>query len=537
MSAAVRLKRALASDSRSTTLLFTVGLLVVLAVGGRLFYRLVQLDEAAYRAPSITLSALRSPGLLVLVVVPAAVVVWLRRGLRWGDVPEGRLVRLLLLAAAGSLVVSLAFYEPNWFFGRSHLVDRALLVGLFVLSFWRPVALVPFTVLAAVVASQFAVPLGRYTWNDKRLIFDVVILFCLAAGAGLLRRREGMRAFVGAACVLVVSWYLVAGVGKIALGWPGREELANMTRSAHLAGWLTAGTADRVAEVVAIVNWLLVPAAIVVEVAVVLLLLGRRPALAVLLALPGLHLLVFLLSGIFFWKWMVLELALLVFFLRCDRATLAGFGPALVLLALPFAALSPRLFGVATLAWYDTPYSVNLELEAVGESGTVYRVDRGDLAPYEVLLAQGRLSFVARPKVLVASAGTALDWKVASAIIEADSPADLAQAEAGLAVSHFQEDDALVFDRFVRERFDPWSQPPPLGPPHHIWTGRAPAILNVPPTGFDGQEEVTEVRVRMHKVWWDGDRYRRLADCIVRVVPMDPAAGPTYVAPASACTL
>ncbi|HEV2071503.1 MAG TPA: hypothetical protein VGR26_17075, partial [Acidimicrobiales bacterium] len=399
------------------------------------------------------------------------------------------------------------------------------------------VALVPFTVLAAVVASQFAVPLGRYTWNDKRLIFDVVILFCLAAGAGLVRRRKGVRAFVGAACVLVVTWYLVAGVGKIALGWLGREDLANMTRSAHLAGWLTAGTADRVAEVVASVNWLLVAAAIVVEVAVVLLLLGRRPALAVLLALPGLHLLVFLLSGIFFWKWMVLELALLVFFLRCDRATLASFGPALVLVALPFAALSPRLFGVSTLAWYDTPYSVNLELEAVGESGKVYRVDRGDLAPYEVLLAQGRLSFVARPKVLVGSAGTALDWKVASAIIEADSPADLARAEAELAVSHYQEDDALVFDRFLRERFDPWSEPPPLGPPHHIWTGRAPPILNVPPTGFDGQEEVTEVRVRMHKVWWDGDRYRRLADCIVRVVPMDPAAGPTYVAPATACTL
>jgi hypothetical protein len=537
MSSATGLKRRFESGSTTTTLALTAGLLIALAVVSRVFYPLVQLDEAAYRTSSVTLAALRTPRLLLAVVVPAAVVVGLRRDLRWSDVPDGRLVRLVVLAAAASLLVSLAFYEPNWFFGQSHLADRALLVGLFALSIWRPIALVPFTVLAAVLASQFAVPLGRYTWNDKRLIFDVVILFGLAAGAGLVRRREGLRAFVGAVGVVVVSWYLIAGVGKIALGWPGREQLANMTRSAHLAGWLSAGTADRMAEAVASLNWLLVPAAIVVEVAAVLLLLGRRPALAVLAALPGLHLLVFALSGIFFWKWMVVEIALLVFFLRCDRETLAGFGPALVLLALPFAALAPRLFGVATLAWYDTPYSVNLELEAVGESGTVYRVDRGHLAPYEVLAAQGRLGFVAQPPILVGSLGTALDWRVASAVTRARSAADLAEAEAELAVSQYQPDDAMVFDHFVRARFDRWSGQPALGPPHHIWTGRAPSVLDVPPTAFDGQEDVVEVRVRMHKVWWDGEGYRPLADCVVRSVPMDPAAGPSYVAPPTACAL
>ncbi|MBW3575862.1 MAG: hypothetical protein KY450_13660, partial [Actinobacteria bacterium] len=184
MPSATRLKHTLQGRAVAGTLLATAGLLVALAVVSRVFYRLVQLDEAAYSAASITLAALGTPTFLVL-AVPAAGVVWLRRDLRWSDVVEGRLLRVVVLAAAGSLIVSLAFYEPNWYFDRSHLVDRALLVGLFALSFWRPIALVPFTVLAAVVASQFAVPLGRYTWNDKRLIFDVVILFCLAAGAGL----------------------------------------------------------------------------------------------------------------------------------------------------------------------------------------------------------------------------------------------------------------------------------------------------------------------------------------------------------------
>ncbi len=536
-SATGRLWRTGQSGSTGVALAGVAALLLALAVVSRVFYRSVQLDEDAYRSSSITLAALGTPRLVVLVVAPAAVAVWLRRGLSWGAVAEGRLVRLLMFAAAGTLVVSLAFYEPNWFLGQAHLADRALLVGLLVASAWRPIALVPFAILAAVIASQFAVPLGRYTWNDKRLVLDVVILFGLAAGAGIIRRRAGVGAFLGACGVLVVSWYLVAAGGKISLAWPGREELANMTRSAHLAGWLPGGSADAVADLVGSLNGVLVPAAIAVEVAAVLVLLGRRPAVAALVALSGLHLAVFAISGIFFWKWMVVEAALVVFLLRCRRDTLSGFGPALVLLALPVAAVSPRLFDVAGLSWYDTPYAVTLELEAVGASGTRYRVDRNDLSPYEVLLAQGRLGFVARPAMLVGSSGVAVDWDVASRIVQARSPGDLAAAERRFARSQYDEADALVFDRFVRARFERWADQPALRPPHHIWTGRAPALLNVAGTAFSGQEEVAEVQVRMHKVWWDGQRHRPLADCIVRAVPIADPRAPSFVAPPTACAI
>lgn len=524
-------------STRTRTLLATAGLLIGLALVSRVFYLAVWLDEAAYRSFSITLAAMTTPKLAVPVLVPAAVVVWLRRGLRWGDVPDGPLVRIVLLAAAGTLVVSLAFYEPNWFLGRSHLVDRALLVGLFVLVVWRPIALVPFIILAGVMTFQFAVPLGRYTLNDKRLVVDVVILFCLATGAGIMHRAGGVRAFIGAVGVLLVSWYLVAAVGKINLRWLQREELANMTRSAHLIGWLPGSTAGRVAELVARTDWLLIPAAIVVELATILFLLGRRPALAALLALPGLHLMVFLLSGIFFWKWMILEAALIVLVVRCRKETFSTFGPALVILALPFAFLSPRLFGVATLAWYDTSYSVNLELEAVGTSGAVYRVDRDDMAPYELLLTQGRLGFLARPGIVIGSSGTALSWEVASRIRQARTASDISEIEGQYAVSQYREASALVFDRFVRTRFQHWSDQPPLRPPHHIESGRAPAFMNVPPIAFAGQEEVAEVRVRMHKVWWDGQSYRPLADCIIRAVPIAEPLRPSYVAPETACAI
>lgn len=534
---ATGLREALQDRSWRGALVPTAALLVALAVVSRVLYRFAQLDEAAYRSFSISVAALRTPALLALVFVPAGIFVWLRRGLRWSDIPDGHLVRVLVLATAGSLALHFAFYEPNWFLAQSHLLDRSLLVALLVVAWWRPIALLPFTILAAIIASQFAVPLGRYTWNDKRVVFDAVILFCIAAGSGIIRRREGVQAFIGSVGVVLVSWYLVAGAAKIALLWPGREELAYMTRSAHLAGWLATGTANGVADLVAGLNGVLVPLTIAVEVAAVFLLKGRRPALAVLIATQGLHLAVFLVSGIFFWKWMVLEAALIVFFVRCDRQILAGFGPALIVLSLPFAALSPRLFGVATLAWYDTPYSVNLEFEAVGASGVVYRLAPDQLAPYDVLFAQGRLGFLARPEILVGSLGTALDWSMTSRLYQAESVEDIADVEAEFARSQYNEADAQEFDRFIRARVRRWSEQPTLHPPHHIWTGQAPRLLGGPQVGYADQEELTDVRVRMYKVWWDSDEYRRLADCVVREVAIDEPTRPSLVAPDTACAV
>ncbi len=61
--------------------------------------------------------------------------------------------------------------------------------------------------------------------------------------------------------------------------------------------------------------------------------------------------------------------------------------------------------------------------------------------------------------------------------------------------------------------------------------------MNVSPIAFAGQEEVAEVRVRMHKVWWDGERYVPLADCVIRAVPIAEPLGPSYVAPETACAI
>ncbi|MGY8635721.1 hypothetical protein RAD15_24940 [Bradyrhizobium sp. 14AA] len=77
------------------------------------------------------------------------------------------------------------------------------------------------------------------------------------------------------------------------------------------------------------------------------------------------HLGVFVFSGIFFWKWMLLNVAIIVAWAgrteHVDRR--------MRLLACALTALSPYFFGIIELGWYDTPALNRIEVVAVDEHG------------------------------------------------------------------------------------------------------------------------------------------------------------------------
>src|SRR3569832_688628 len=77
------------------------------------------------------------------------------------------------------------------------------------------------------------------------------------------------------------------------------------------------------------------------------------------------HLGVFALSGIFFWKWMLLNAAIIVVW----SGYTAPIGWRLRLLACALTALSPHFFGIIKLWWYDTPALNRIEVLAIDRSG------------------------------------------------------------------------------------------------------------------------------------------------------------------------
>ena len=100
------------------------------------------------------------------------------------------------------------------------------------------------------------------------------------------------------------------------------------------------------------------------------------------------HISIFILSGIFFWKWILLNVAI-IFSLQAFRAPRLPW--ALKSLAVLIIILGPAIFFMARLGWYDTPSYNHLFVQAVTKDGRTIKVPSNYFLTTSVTFAQGRI--------------------------------------------------------------------------------------------------------------------------------------------------
>lgn len=100
------------------------------------------------------------------------------------------------------------------------------------------------------------------------------------------------------------------------------------------------------------------------------------------------HVLIFLATGIFFWKWILLNLAIVGSLMAVRSKQIST---SLSALLVAFMVVSPLWFFVVWLGWFDTRSLVLTELNAITEDGTVVQVPSNFLLPYSVTMAQQRM--------------------------------------------------------------------------------------------------------------------------------------------------
>ncbi|MDJ0933096.1 hypothetical protein [Breoghania sp.] len=102
------------------------------------------------------------------------------------------------------------------------------------------------------------------------------------------------------------------------------------------------------------------------QLASVVFITRRATMIAVTLFYNLTHLIIFLLTGIFFWKWIVLNLALVAAMRKLPKRVEHG---TIVILAVIVTIMAPHVFTIARLGWYDTPALVSSQLFAVTSEG------------------------------------------------------------------------------------------------------------------------------------------------------------------------
>jgi hypothetical protein len=163
--------------------------------------------------------------------------------------------------------------------------------------------------------------------------------------------------------------------------------------------------------------------------------------------------------------------------------------------------------------------SFQFRIELVGESGTVYHVPPGELAPYDLPFAQGRFYYATRTPMLVNCLGSTMNWQLVKDLEAARDADDVFSLRVQHGRSTYDQQRAADFDLLL-ERFVKWRRETRRSrlerlprPPKHIWTS---AAVGEGLPVYEGQERVLMARIRLREALIRDHRLHETHNAVVR---------------------
>jgi hypothetical protein len=506
-----------------------VGLMALYAVYRTVIEGSTSLSPAGYEGSVLLVEALKQPRTLLLFAVPLAAMFVRRKKTTWEAMQDGRVVRIVIGVACVVSAWAFSTYDFNVYLGQAHLLDRALLVALAAAVFWTPKVVAVFLPYVMLIVDQFNHPF-RFGQADKTLLFKALMLFVAFLLLRLVLDIPG-RMFIYATGILVAGNFVLSGVDKLRIGWLSND-LSHLWMSAHIngfPGWMSTKAALDIGDFIHRFNVLLLAGTLLIEIGFVALWWFRRATPAILVAGVMLHVAIFLSSGIFFWKWIVLELALAgaVYVIGWQRVVdaVGGRWPAAALSTVLILA-APLYAEPVSLSWLDSPVTYSFELSAITPDGRV-PVARHFFSPYDLVFSQNRFTFLSDEPTPVGTFASTASKQRLSELLAVRTCSDLDLLESRLP-GRPKLGQRRAFERFVRTymkgsrapadrglgwRVLEWVQAPP-----HIW-------VQTPPPRLKADQAVDAIEVRRERtIYRDGELIRCTPEPLVRIrvdVPAD----------------
>jgi len=485
------------------------------------------LSAVPYHGDSILLESLKNPVVLLvfLLITLTAVIGW--KSQNWHEIEFGKTLRVFAIGICMVLAWSYAFYDFNYYLNEQHLLDRILIVVLVGLVAWKPAFIPFFLALCLLVLSQFSYPFSA-SLLDKRLLFNILTMIWVFI---LLYPRFNFKTVHLVFLILCLhgSNYFFAGFTKISIGpglyeWVVENDLWMHAVYSQSKGWLTfldSGTAEGILKIMKDWNQLFLVVSLLIELLpLTLLLFNRRWAVICLLSFDLLHLGIFFESGIFFWKWIILNL-LIIFLIRKLNGdqikqlfSKRYYAMSLVVIVCGFIYFKP-----VTLGWWDTrtneSYSIELELE----DGAVKALRMNDMAPYDMFFTFSRFSFLNPHKALLSNAHVTQDYELYQALRDVDLKGFKALSAGG--TSRFDGETSSTFDQFIQQSFlnlnqqitEGWD-PVSLSAPNHIYT----KFFSQDQPFFKFDQRIAKVRVRYRQMFYFRGTIHTVQDEVIRTI-------------------
>lgn len=527
-------------------------LLALIAIIRPMFFRGV--PEAHYRSPFILGSMVTSDLSLIAnaakrhspaisevlhFLVPTLIMFLAKRRMRWTDWEHGKALRVFVMAVVIMLAWAGASFPYNYYLARFHGVDRIALVAFAALS-WRYPIFVPFAVRWAIVMiKQSYVPIAQDDF-DFRAPAEFAVVFSVFVWASMSKSFKPAH-FLIAGLGSFASYYWSAGLAKWNFGakhsWLLENHVSNLAVGGHVRGWasfLSDDTFIAFIEMARKVDRELAGYTLFIELGAVLgFFLHKRLTRWWLVGCVLLNLGIFMMSGVFFWKWMTLGFFGFFWMGRSGKPLIERMHeyklPLLVGIASIYWANERIWYYPQThVVWYDTRLTHDFELYAVGESGNKYLIEPNYFAPSDMHFTQGRLCYASdKARAQTGIYGTTGGLGLVKQLDK------FATAEQGLAFAERGRPchDAKLqakFNDFVRTFFrnlnrggrrQTWIDW--IGRPDHLQAYPHAHLLDEsgqPLPRFDAQEKVVSVEMWQNNAYHHGGKLHRSEPKLVHTV-------------------
>lgn len=486
--------------------------------------KLTGLSYDAYYENSILLAFLKKTIRNLFFIIPFVIsLIYFRKKLlvTWSSFEKGIFIRNFMLLMCAILAWMFAFYEYNFFFDQSHLMDRIVLLVLMPLIFWRPIFIIPFITQVLLIIGQSEALFG-FTRTFPLYPIHIIILFISFYIFRLLGGKFKFVYFIYLLGCVLATQYAFSGAGKvIKSGWITHNQISFVLTNSYANGWLGAldeDTITKIAKGLSLFNTPLKIFTIAAELSVLFFFWKRSWTKILLFALLVLHVGIYMFSGIFFWAWIFIDLLFIFLILKkglFDEQLI--FNPKAFVLS-GFIIVSGYFWSQpAKLVWLDVPLNYTHQLYGETENGKTVYLSPDFFKPFDYQFKLSHLNYLDKKMRAPIVAGVATNKSVFEFLKVNRSDTEIFEFEKTQGTIFFDEtyEKELVhfLQKFISNRNNTNASRKKylsyLAPPDYLWS-RTPFVKNPEETLEDG-DKIKKIHVITKTTYYDTEKgYREI---------------------------
>lgn len=521
--------------SKNWPILLQLGIIIFGFRGyAHLIYNYTQLNGGVYEQKFVFLSSLTSLSFVVFLVLPQILLLANWSKLKWSEFDHSKWLRIFIFFCALPLAWYYSTFEFNYFLGHSHLFDRIFLIILLGLIWVHPAFASIFIVFLMAFANQFYQPFGHLSGSDRKAPIDMLILFgsllyfklfSAPWAQGLLKsfkpsilkidKRRSILLFLILAAGIIGGLYATPAIVKVFYSWLQYEQLDLILPSKYLRGWLATldpGVIASINSYIQLFNKPMIIGVLILEFAGMWILFKRRLFVLLLVAFCLLHIMIFVLAGILFWKWIFVDIALAVCVWQMTKSEEKWlFNRANAWIVFFLVLFSIPLFNAQRLGWLDINFDRLYELEVKTESGRTLPVHWSTVHPYSLTFGSNRFDYLLDEPTI--NRASSWDIEFVKEVLAVRDPSEVKLIKEKYASLRFDESKKKNFELFLRRYFSKIQDPSARLPQIFYWI-QAPNHIHsfISDIDFKELDKIVSVSVRVKEYIGIDHKFHKVLD-------------------------